>query len=173
MKKYFSGIGSRQTPGDVQQLMTRITVFLYSRGYILRSGGAAGADAAFEEGVPKDMPKEIYLPWQNFQGSNSSLYGIDPEAFDIAKKYHPAWDRLGKKGQRLIARNGYQVLGEDLKTPVDFIVCWTEGGKMVGGTAQALRIAKDFKIPIFNLGKDKDLEHIKTCLDTDQIFIKE
>jgi len=172
MLKFFAGIGSRQTPKDVMEVMTQVTYFLYSRGYVLRSGAAPGADAAFEKGVPEGKPKEIYLPWQRFRGHTSSLYGISLDAFSLAEKYHPVWERLGKFARRLMARNGYQVLGVDLKTPVDFIVCWTEGGMMKGGTAQALRIAKDLNIPVFNLGKQKELDFIKMCLDTNQIFIK-
>jgi hypothetical protein len=49
-------------------------------------------------------------------------------------------------------RNAQIVLGDDLKTPVDFVVCWTPDGKLTGGTAMALRIAFDYDIPIFNLG---------------------
>jgi len=173
MYKFFAGIGSRQSPREILVLMTNITSFLYGRGYVLRSGAASGADTAFEDGVPEGSYKEIYLPWERFRSHSSKLYGISPEAFALAKKYHPAWERLSKHAQRLIARNGYQVLGEDLKTPVKFIICWTPGGKTTGGTAQALRIAKDLDIPVFNLGKPKDLDFIKTCLDTDQIFIKE
>lgn len=169
----FAGIGSRETPIDIMKLMTEITIFLYGKGFILRSGGAGGADTAFEAGVPKDAYKEIYLPWESFKGNSSKLYGVGHDAIDLAKKYHPAWERLGKYARRLIARNGYQVLGEDLNTPAKFVVCWTVGGKLKGGTAQALRIAKDYNIPVFNLGKDKDLNHIKVCLNTDQIFIKE
>ena len=47
-------------------------------------------------------------------------------------------------------RNVFQVLGADLKTPTEFIICWTD---KYGGTQQALRIAKSFSIPVFNLFK--------------------
>ena len=57
-----------------------------------------------------------------------------------------------------MARNSYQVLGYDLNTPSSFIVCYTKNGKLTGGTAQALKIAKDYNIPIFNFGNYKDKE---------------
>jgi len=47
-----------------------------------------------------------------------------------------------------------------LKDPSDFIVCYTENGKMKGGTAQALRIAEDYKIPVFNIGKYSGIEEV-------------
>jgi hypothetical protein len=32
-----------------------------------------------------------------------------------------------------------------------FVVCWTPGGLLKGGTAQAMRIAHAYGIPVFNL----------------------
>lgn len=56
-----------------------------------------------------------------------------------------------------MGRNSYQVLGKDLCLPCDFILCWTQNGRIEGGTGQALRIARHFKIPVFNFGsKTKD-----------------
>ena len=75
----------------------------------------------------------------------------------LASEFHPAWDYLSYGARKLHARNGYQVLGEDLKTPVDFVICWTPGGKEQGGTAQAIRIAKFNSIKVFNLAIEDDL----------------
>ena len=50
------------------------------------------------------------------------------------------------------ARNCYQVLGKDLQSPSNFVLCWTPGGAVTGGTGQALRIAIDRGIPVFNMG---------------------
>lgn len=52
---------------------------------------------------------------------------------------------------KLHARNCYQVLGADLRTPTQFVICWTPRGSGEGGTGQALRIAKAYNIPIFDL----------------------
>jgi hypothetical protein len=65
--------------------------------------------------------------------------------------YHPAPYRLSKSGMKLMSRNSYQVLGDSLDNPSSFLVCWTSDGKMSGGTAQAMRIATDFRVPIYNL----------------------
>jgi hypothetical protein len=70
---------------------------------------------------------------------------------ELAKEYHPAWGRLTQGGQKLMARNAYQVLGYTLDVPADFIVCWTVKGLKTGGTGQALRMADDYGIPVFNL----------------------
>lgn len=153
--KYYAGIGSRETPKDVLEAFTKLAKYLENHGYTLRSGGAQGADQSFERGCTN---KEIYLPWYGFENNTSDLIVSNPEAFEIAKKYHPNWNALKQGGQKLQARNCHQVLGFDLKTPSDFIICWTKEGKGSGGTGQALRIATDYNIPIFDFGKYKDLD---------------
>lgn len=122
-------------------------------GWVLRSGGAPGADAAFECGCDRAHgTKEIYLPWPGCYGHASPLHEVTPAMLELAARYHPAWHKLSRKARLLIARNGAQVLGSDLASPVAAVVCWTEGGKLEGGTAQALRIAEDCGIAVVNLG---------------------
>lgn len=43
-------------------------------------------------------------------------------------------------------------------------ICWTKNGSGQGGTGQALRIAKAYNIPIFDAGKFKDFEDLKSEL---------
>jgi len=150
--KYYAGIGARITPMNIQNQMTEIAEELAKMGYTLRSGGAEGADIAFENGCNfGGGKKEIYLPWKGFNNNDSILFQIPPYAFKIAELYHPRWSSLKPGAQKLMARNCMQLLGQDLKTPSDFIVCWTEGGQITGGTGQALRIAEAYKIPVYNL----------------------
>lgn len=153
--KHYAGIGSRETPKVIGQQMTEIAKLLASKDYVLRSGGADGADLDFEKGAG-DL-KEIFVPWPGFNGSDSKLFECSDEAFIMAEKFHPRWNKLSAAGKKFMARNCYQVLGFDLKTPVEFIVCWTPNGGIEGGTGQALRIARDYKIPVFNLQKEKAL----------------
>ena len=60
MTKYFAGIGSRETPQDILKLMTKSAYRLEQLGYVLRSGGARGADKAFELGVMNLKNRRIY-----------------------------------------------------------------------------------------------------------------
>lgn len=153
--KYYSGIGSRETPDEVGRVMANIAQQLEQDGYILRSGAATGADSFFEEGVQDPQNKEIYLPDKDFNGSTSQLFGVSPEALEMASTIHPAWDRCKPFVRKLHARNCYQVLGKDLRTPADFVICWTQYGKIVGGTATAIRLAQRHGIPVLNLGSVK------------------
>jgi len=151
--KYYAGIGSRSTPKEILDMMTKIAEGL-SRNYILRSGGADGADSAFEKGAGDK--KISYIPWPGFNGSKAEYIAVTSAAMRMAGEFHPGWMYLSYPVKKLHARNCYQVLGEDLNTPAHFVVCWTPGGEEVGGTAQAIRIAKANGIKIFNLANEED-----------------
>lgn len=161
--KFYTGIGSRDCPSNKEQEIGYIASVLEKQGWTLRSGGADGADTYFENGVMGDN-KEIFLPWSNFNGNKSSLFNPSDEAFEIAAKFHPNYKLLSDAGKRLMARNSHQVLGLKLNNPSSFLVCWTPGGKVVGGTSQAIRIASYYKVPIFNLGSETGFEEFKKFL---------
>lgn len=163
--RHYTGIGSRKTPKEVLDLFVVLAEYLAKKGYVLRSGAAPGADSAFETGCDKaNGLKEIYLPWANFENSKSPLVVKDEKAFKIAKYFHPHWKNLSYGAKKLHARNVHQVLGLNLKTPSDFIICWTKNGTGSGGTGQALRIARYYNIPVFDAGKYKDIEKTKAEL---------
>jgi len=151
LRMYYAGVGSRDTPLSVQRGMKLIALFLETEGYILRSGGADGADLAFEEGVKNPANKDIYLHKKGFNGSKSTLYNVCDAARAMARAIHPAPHKLNAGSLGLHARNCYQVLGLDLNTPANFVVCWTDGGKPVGGTRTAIMLAKKNNIPVLNL----------------------
>lgn len=141
-----AGIGSRQTPMDVLAVMEQVGMMLAMKGIKGRSGGAAGADTAFQRGYAviapgllKVYPGHIghYLSWQ-----------------DHASRFHPAWQNCDETARKLHARNSAIMCGDspmDAPELVNAVVCWTEGGAITGGTGQALRIAAHYQIPVFNL----------------------
>lgn len=145
---YYAGIGSRQTPSEMLKTMTELAELLAKKGYTLRSGGAAGADQAFEKGSGSN--KEIFLP-----RSDLPIWTI---AFTML--YHPRPESLSTYAWQLMNRNAMQILGTDGNTPVDFVVCWTKDGKASGGTGQAIRIAKSLDIPVYNLYNNKEVSEL-------------
>lgn len=156
---YYAGIGSRSTPPEILGVFEYLGEWLARHNCTLRSGGANGADSAFERGCDKAAgQKEIYLPWKRFNENASPLYTVGPRALKIAREVHPAWDRLGNAAQLLMGRNTYQVMGNvdwqsELAAPLSsFIICYTDDGKLVGGTAQAIRLANREGVPVFNFG---------------------
>lgn len=151
---FYTGIGSRQTPEEIQWQMMHIAEDLAALGFILRSGGADGADTAFEIGCDrKNGTKEIYLPWEGFN-HRKGLVLNEYAAEKMASMLHPAWHNCNDSAKKLHTRNVYQVLGQDLATPSRFVVCWTKQGRVEGGTATAIRLAISQGIPVFNLGSD-------------------
>jgi hypothetical protein len=141
------------------EMMTEAARQLEDAGLILRSGAAKGADTAFEKGVYLWPNKQIFLPWIGFNGRHLyhpgtyRLHGeIEEKAREIAAKHHPNWAACNGTAQLFHTRNVAQVLGPNLDEPALFVLCWTPGGKGGGGTGQAIRIAKTYDVPIFDMG---------------------
>ena len=133
------------------------------QGVTLRSGGAIGADLAFEYGCGiYQGKKEIYFP-----------HHATTEAMEMAAKFHPVWDRLSPYVRSLHARNAFQVLGLDLQTPSTCLICWTQDGctshaarsVKTGGTGTTISIASSHQIPVYNLVIPSHLETWKSWLN--------
>jgi hypothetical protein len=145
MKKYYAGVGSRKTPLDICLLMSDIAFYLEQKNWTLRSGHAYGADISFESGIVR--PSDTCEIFKADDATDNAL--------ENAKLYHPNWAGCDNNVRKLHARNSMIILGKDLDSPVDFVVCWTEGGLEKGGTGQSLRVAKANNIRIFNLFDEK------------------
>jgi len=159
---YYTGIGSRKTPDKVLNLMSDIAYIYYIfLGSTLRSGGADGADKAFEAGCDKahknngvNSLKEIYLPWKGFNNREGIIASDLPnwmEATDIMCSIHPKTQALTQGAWKLHTRNIYQILGKDLNIPSHQVICWTPNCEAIGGTRTALVLADRYEIPIYNL----------------------
>ena len=149
-----AGIGSRQTPFEICEEMQKIGAWCQANNIIVRSGHAPGADQYFELGAQEFCI--AYMPWSSFNNTfstsaNYRVLGDDQYAYVIAAKYHPAFDKLSFGVKKLIARDSYQVLGDELTNPVDAVVCYTKDGKASGGTGQAIRIANAYNVPVLNM----------------------
>ena len=153
--KYYTGVGSRKTPANILEIMAKLADKLKADGYFLRSGGADGADKAFEAGAA--LVCKIYRPEH-----------ATTAAMDLAARFHPAWNWCTRTAQQLHGRNAFQVLGSDLNTPSSFVVCWTRDGAIshsersreTGGTGTAISIADHYGIPVFNLQRPDHLKRI-------------
>lgn len=174
--KYYTGVGSRNTPESFCNLLQVVSSRLASMGWVLRSGGADGADTAFESGVGETGKAEIYLPWKRFndRGVNTFYDGceyIAPanlhhekwiEAHKRVSEVHPAWNKLKDTVRTLHTRNVFQVLGKDLETPSKFLICYapTQGDSVKGGTATAYNLARSLDIPCFNVYIEDDKQRL-------------
>jgi hypothetical protein len=173
--KYYTGVGSRETPRNILSVMTALSTKLCRVGWTLRSGGAGGADNAFEVGT--DHKKQIFIPWNGFNGyshNDTSCFSLDKiskQLVDIANrdasKIHPAWDKCSRGAKSLHARNIFQVLGVDLCIPSSFLVCYAKEdneGEVYGGTRTAVMEARNNDIDVFNLYIPYHLERVMNYL---------
>lgn len=159
--RFLTGIGSRETPIEIKSIIFDLAEKFAKSGYTLRSGGADGSDKFWEEAYDKcNGKKEIFLPWKNFNNNLSFLFHIPKDAYRVAQSVHPAWHKLSLGAKKLHARNIMQVLGADLKTPSELVICWTKHGDKTGGTRTAIILAERHEIPVFNLAKSKDIDTI-------------
>ncbi len=171
---FYAGIGSRTTPVPVLHKMTRIAERLEQLGFTLCSGGAPGSDTAFAAGA--GARAHIFLPWLGFgePPPGATVYERPTsEAFRVAGQMHPGWNRLSSPVRALMARNSHQILGVDLRSPCDFVVCWTpdgaqteaQRGRSTGGTGQAIALADRWGLPVFNLRNPDAIDRLARWLD--------
>lgn len=144
----YAGVGSRQTPANILKQMTEVAKELESRGYTLNTGVTfrgkkEGADKAFADGT-----RRVNLFSPEKQGSRKREQSI-------AKEVHPNPNALTEGALRLMARNTNQVFGDNLKTPVDFVLFWAKESsnplRPQGGTGQAVEMARRKGIPTINM----------------------
>lgn len=165
--------------------MEKIAEKLAKNSWILRSGGAVGADTAFEKGAKKvnDLA-EIYRP-ENFDRSAENIEFCDSYLRPIIDKGRN-FDKFRIETKTLLRRNVHQILGKPkfdshenplkevcgircldsrLIVPVKFVVFWipTEDiwAEDAGGTKYAVRIASKLNIPLFNLFSLKDRKRLE------------
>jgi len=175
--KYYAGIGSRFATKEILNICYDYGKILAKNNYILRSGHADGCDIAFENGCDlindeKEELKEIFLPWKNFNGSDSIHYFVNhiPENIEkITKENYPLWYNSSIAVKYLHARNTQQILGENADNYSDFVVCYSDRSyddpAKIGGTMYGIKLAMKYKIPVFNLYLENQRIMFKEFID--------
>lgn len=182
-------MGSREAPEHILKFIEQVAYWLAGRGYTGRSGSAAGADSAFEQGfnsyeivngVSDHVSFEAYLPWKGFSDiREDSTHIVTPnlpnynEAVEIASTIHPTWNRLGRGAKALHTRNVYQVLGLDLNTSSCVLFCYAQPTRnkqgvvsgVKGGTNTAVQLAMKHNIPIYNFYLQEDIDKVKIMME--------
>jgi hypothetical protein len=175
--KYYAGIGNRKTPADILFRMKVYARQLEAFGFTLRSGGADGADSAFEDAVSPEH-RDIYLPWAGYNHKTGIVSGYDTALAEIAEKYYsaysvwstdvPTWRELSGGVKQLHTRNVAQILGHASPPVLSlFVLCWTPRARAGGGTGQAIRVAKGYGVPVYDLADPNntfELDWLHTAL---------
>lgn len=148
MKKYYTGIGSRDVPPDIKPKMVHVARELEALDYWCRTGDAPGSDKVFRDAT--DNCDVWCVHNRRHDPRAMVLRSDDCEAFDSVAKFHPVGEDLEDYVVAIHARNYRQVIGKG-EPNSECVVCWTWDGGESGGTAQAMRVAKHYGIPIFNI----------------------
>lgn len=182
--RVYAGVGSRDTPIYALAVMLYLSRHL-SGSYIVRSGGAEGADMAFE--LASNNRCEIFLPWRGFRSSTRDFINISDKVQRVSeliidgkfiKNIPPIHSTevlrrsKNESNLKLHRRNCNQILGCGLNNPVSFMVCWTDDKaisasmttKDTGGTATAIKLASHLSIEVFNLSRDQHLLRVMDML---------
>ena len=175
----YAGIGTRgnkgKLPKGVKEKLAKIAKSLEKQGLTLRTGEGVGSDAAFKNAVKDSSKRKVYTKYhaaKNTWGEGKTSTG--PQAFKIMVHTLPdvndhvvlkngklkvknSGNDVKTTTKQLYARNCFQILGGNLKSPVDFIVCYSpldEDGNPTPGTRYSLYLAKLMNIPVFNLAEE-------------------
>lgn len=177
MQKYFAGVGSRETPKNIMELMIRLGRTATDLGYKFRSGDAYNADKAFWYGVQQskkfeDIGAEIIIIEDGFRGRTTDekifydysklSQDIKDQCMEIAKGVRGSFHGLNEMGIALHSRNVVQIKGLDLKSNVDILFLYAplnRNGRVKGGTATAHDLAVKEEVPVIkNLYIDEDYQ---------------
>lgn len=156
--KPYTMVSNREAGVSVLGRMTEIAKMLDSKGFTCRIDGAEGASSAVE---PLQCRKELMLAWKGFNEKESAFTYTPPEALELAKKFHPTFETAKPAVQTFLARNVRLVMGQTLKSPVRFMVIWTEDGvesakertSKTGFAGHLIALASALGVPVFNLQK--------------------
>ena len=162
MEKYYTGIGSRNTPKKILDMMRMSSIILAKKGYILRSGGACGADSTFESGCDSvNGQKQIFLPWLEYNGRQGIVYQETPEYLQIVKDNHPNYRALSNGAKKLIGRNYLELVGLD-NVKSEFVICYDPGE---GGTNYTHKLANKLGIKVYNLFEPEIQKSLETFIN--------
>lgn len=165
-----TGIGSRSITKDREAALLFHKLFAYlsrrcgedGSPILLRSGGSDGSDMIAERAFKGK--KEIFLPWNGFNGEHDGaiVYEKDKEAEAIVNRLHPAPERLSQGARKCLERDVWQIIGTpDYRKDSDVVICWTPDAKITGGTAMAIRVAKEKGIPVYNIASAEERKKLK------------
>lgn len=158
------------------------------------SGGADGTDEVLEEAMKVvsangiKCSSSIYLPWNGYNDKynkvsgdhkyyntgNFSGHGIDELLVKYYVNFRNPNIEISSGVSKLMSRNSYIFLDEDLNNPVDMSICIADVTKVnksenrimdaAGGTGYGVRLCYDLNIPCYNLRYEPHYSDIKSLL---------
>lgn len=169
----YAGIGSRSTPAPVAAFMEQMAWRLARSGYKLRSGSAVGAETVFSKGCIKaGGAREIWLPSKGFNGYSESASVPGNSHLTKAAQLHPLWKYLSDELKQIVASRVALIMGDQMRKPVEFVICWTQdgfegshgAGVATGHSHFSIMLAASHSIPVFNLSRSTSYQRLAANL---------
>ena len=173
-------------PEAVMDKLNILLARIHSKHFTLRA--AMNRDNPLEElAIKSTDKKEFYFPFK-FKDIDSNyrvkVNKVDYKAISIGmtvklnafRKYtSDKFNAMKDIGKLFTGRDVHQVLGEDLNTPVKFMLIYTPKGEeagdridfeTAGNAVMLLLLAKSFSIPVYNIANEESLVKLMAYLDT-------
>lgn len=157
-KLKYAGIGSRDITVEQAGFINGVSQQMDAQGHHLVTGWGRGSDQAFTSGTLISN-QTIWLPWYRFNNAPTKeaafkVIRVTKELEEVAATFHRAWATLPNESRLLMMRNVAILLGDDGTDPVDVVIYFQDPDKEnwpFGGTNHALRTARHFNLPTFNI----------------------
>ena len=134
----YAGFGSWNTPAHIVVVIESLGRALAEAGWTLRTGGAAGAESAFERGC-------------DAVGGRKELVGRPADIESASAQFWPEtllpWAQLSANTRALLAQSACQILGPDLDAPAKFLAYWKSTDGRSFEIDHALQIAAAHAVP--------------------------
>jgi len=173
-------------PENVMDKLNIVLAKIHAKQFTLRA--ANNRNNPLEELAIKSTDrKEFYLPFK-FRDLDSSykvkVSKVDYKAISIGMTIKTnafpnytseKFNNMKDIGKLFTGRDVHQVLGEDLNTPVKFMLMYTPKGEesgdkldfeTVGNAVMLFLLSKAFSIPIYNIANEESLTKLMAYLDT-------
>ena len=147
-------IAGDYAPAGFNKLFYNISSYFAKKDMVLRTSGSKGIGSDAIKGCDDNQGQyDAFVPWDGYN-KIPICYELTKEAFDIAEAFNGKYSTMSQTNRKILAAMSYQVLGDDLISPSDFVICYSNRGKGKGGNVgHLIKIAKAYGVPIFDIGK--------------------
>ena len=170
-----------KTPDDILEKIGTIAMRLSELGYTARLNGNKPATNYVSR---NSIEREIYLPWNKFEAEQggekleSKFCKVTDAAIDLMEEHYTPrngkdWATISLGVKKIISRDAHMILGNDLRSPVKFLITWTMDGaeKKQDLTPKAwfcgpvISLAVASRIPVFNLKNPNTADRLNQFLE--------
>lgn len=154
--KYCTGLGTTQVTKTMQDVIERFSRYLSEQGYTIRTDFDKGMNQVFRNNSDS---VELYT----FEGdSNKNADAFDCPMTDFVKQHlrdsYISLDALNRVTKNRVVRCYYELLGQNLDSPSEFLICYDPSEGVVN---YAHRIAYKLGIKVYNLCDKEELKQLK------------